>query len=656
MAATFAAWLDATVRTEVVLCEVEPSVSLMGFTAVGGGAPNTYEIAFPRHTQTALLTGGLYCPVIGAQQNDITLDAEASLAAVDANAGSYWWDEANEILYVHTTTGSNPDSFTLVQATVRLHLANAPIVLETSPGTPATAVFYHPWLTDALPTIRREVEDLLSGSTYIPGGSVSFVNGHQVWSRLVAADGPWNWKNKTIRFAVGGSYNGLTLTRAQYATVATMVIEDVAPAEDVCAFALQPRQRFTNIELPVTPFFDDAYPNLGDGVRGTRKWIGYGRAIIPPDLTDTTSYGVYTVADAAYQTLFAIHAVWAVRKNTGVWTALTETTHYTKDLTACTVTIVSATYPHADYTLAVDVTGKPDGLGSAIETYADIVQDLLQTFLDVAAGDLDAPAFTAADAEADAVLALWVKQPRALASILATGEGGLGSLGRSVMGTAQQTVDGAWTVRIWNPDVDAITTTLRQADFAAFRPAPKLKTIYTAVRVHYGFDHVRKEWAVVEVTDAATHYRTGSRDTLDIFTCLTTAANAQTIAQRYALLAGSVTVEADFTERGAKLAALVAGEKAFISYTPAPTVSGAYDGQPFEILSSELTLGPRLNVVGRMGNLRGLGGRIGRWMDSSAPDWSTSTAAQRLASGFWTDSSGLADSGDPASGGVSLWW
>jgi hypothetical protein len=656
-AGSFASWLAATVREEYILCELEPSKTLMGFTAVGGAYPNTYQIAFSRFHQTDVIVGGIYGPVIGVDQNDTALTARASLALVNSNAGSYWWDEANELLYVHTTSGADPDAFTLIQASVRFCLANAPIVLERTPGDPATAVYYLPWMTDDVPRIRRQADDLLSGSMAVPSGSVSFINGHLAWFTLVASDGAWNWKYKPARFLIGGNYDGLSLTRAQYAAMATMRVEDVAPAEDVCRFELMPLQRFAEIGLPVTPFFSADYPNLGDGVEGTKKWIGYGRTIMRPDLTDTaTSQGVYTIADAAFQTLFAVHSVWAVRKNTGAWTLLTETTHYTKDLTLCTVTITSASYPHADYTIAVDVTGKPNGTGSYIQTYAAIVEDLLRTFLGAATAELDTTAFAAAAAASVNELSLWIKDERSLTSIMATAEAGFPSLGRSAMGSVQQTVEGAWTARVWDPSVDAITTSLRRADFAAFTPKPKLKTVYSTVRVHYAYDHARDQWAIAEADSPATRYRTKSRDRLDIYTYLRSASAASNLAHRYLLLAGAVTVEASFVERGALLARHEGGAKAFVTYTPSPRASGGYDTYPFEVLDLEVAMAPKLSTSGTVGDLRGLGGRIGRIVAPGSPDYLSATAAERVVSGFITNAAGLADPTDAASGNISLIW
>lgn len=650
MPPTFDAWLSATVRSEFVLCEPEPSKTVMGFTAVGGAYPNTYELAFPRSHQADVFVGGMYGQVVGVQENDTVLTARASLALVDANAGSFWWDEANELLYVHTTTGSNPDLFTLVQAAVRFYLANGPITLERTPGDPATAVYYLPWLTNDLPRIRRKREGLLQGGMAVPEGQVSFTNGHGAWWTLVAADGQWNWSEKPIRFYIGGGYDGLMLARDQFAQMATMRIVDTLPGEDVCTLPLQALQAFADIDLPVTPFLGDDYPHLGDGVQGTRKWIGYGRAIVPPDLTDTTSHGVYTVADAAYQTLTAVHSVWAIEKATGAWTPLTVAADYTVNLTACTVTVISGTYAHTDYTIAVDVTGLP------FTRYADIVADALVRFLDPTASALDGPAFAAAAADATNELSLWIKSKRSLISILATADADMPSLGRSAMGTVQQTVEGEWTTSIWNPDITGLEVSLRRGDFASFLPQPRQQRVVSRVLVYYGYDHVREQWSVVSADDPATRYRTGSTKDLPLYTYLRSGTDAFRLAQRYQLLAGAVPVEAAFTERGARLATQPAGAKTLVTYAPAPTVAGGYVNQAFAIDDFEVVMGPKLSVGGFMNNLHGLAGKVGRWMDTSAPDWSSATPLERQISGFWTDSNGLADPGDPASAGQSIWF
>src|ERR1043166_2543332 len=69
LSATLAGWLAATVRSEFVLCEPEPSKTLLDWTAVGGPFTNTYQIAFERFHQTDVIDGGMYGLVIGVVQD-----------------------------------------------------------------------------------------------------------------------------------------------------------------------------------------------------------------------------------------------------------------------------------------------------------------------------------------------------------------------------------------------------------------------------------------------------------------------------------------------------------------------------------------------------------------------------------------------------------
>src|SRR6185295_1848662 len=114
-----------------------------------------------------------------------------------------------------------------------------------------------------------------------------------------------------------GKYASAQLDRPDFVSVATMLVEDVAADEEAATVRLSPLPRLLDAEIPPTPFIRSDYPNLGDGVSGTRKWLGWGRSTIKPDLTDTSANGVWTVADAAYQQLFAVHDVVAIAKSGG---------------------------------------------------------------------------------------------------------------------------------------------------------------------------------------------------------------------------------------------------------------------------------------------------------------------------------------------------
>lgn len=656
--ASFADFLAAADREEVVLVELEPSITVGDFDATPATA-NTYEIAFPTIPAGEVITGGVYRAVIGVRENATDLTQQSSIATVDANPGSWWHDPATDTLYVHSTTGSDPDTFTAYQVFVRLHVSTAGRVLELTPGDGDTGVYYHPWVIGRMPELTERDDEASFGVKTTQGGPLTLLNGHRWWNRVVAPNGDWNWKNAVVRILVGGSYNAgaHTLTRAQYQEVITLLVEDATATHELAEFELKPLNRRLDSKLPRTPYFAASYPNLGDGVQGSKKWIGYGRTIMRPDLTDTSSHGVYTVADAAFQTLFAITAVWAIDRSTGAWTLLTLTSDYTVDLTACTIIVVNATYTHTAYTLAADVTGKPDGAGSYLQTFGAIVRDILETHVGVPTADIDTASFAQADLDAPEELAVWLKSPRSVASILATAQDGFPSLERSVMGHISQSKAGKWTANIWDPDyVASAIGSLRQDEFAAFRPIPTLRRLYGEVNIHYNRDHARDEWAVASATDSRVKFLKKTEDVLDIWTYLRDAAQATTLAQRRLVMSGGQSLAVEFRERGIRLCTSRVRDRYFVSHDPAPNADGAFVAAPMEITRLDIALAPQLQVSGRLENLRGTGEFIGRWTDASAPAWSAATPSDKLVSGFWANDAGRVDPADPATENISRWY
>jgi hypothetical protein len=657
MAATFQDWLLWPDRTVVVLAELQPTLELSGWTAVGMTAPNTYQVALPRSILSHIVTGGVTQRCAGVRQNATSLTARVDLATVDADPGSWWWDEAAEVLYVHTTTGSGPDTFTVMQAVVRLYVATKGVVLNRVDGDPDTGIYYQPWLDGVLPTIEREVEDIFFGQKLIATGNIRLLNATGVFDTLVAPDGRYHWKNKRVTFLVGGEYNGQSLLRSQYVVVTTMLVEDASADDQFATFKLKPQARRLVVDIPRTPIFETEYPHLGDGVRGTRKWFGYGRTFMRPDLTDTSGDGVYTVADAAYQTLFAVHQVWAVAKTTGRRTALTVTTDYTVDLTACTVTVVNPTYTHEDYLLEIDVTGKPDGAGSYLRTFGAIVVDLLTNLAGIPGEDIDQSAFDQCDLDAPEELSLWIKSPRTLASVISTTQEGFPSLERSVLGTVQETLAGKFTAWIWDPGFDATTVvSLKKSDFSVFKPKPKLETIASEVRINYAPNPATEEWSTQSATDPKVQFTEDTNAVMDLYTYLRQPAAAAVLAQRYQLLAGAVSTEVEFALRRPLLIEHVAGDKVLVTYDRAPSASGAYENRAFEIVKLGKSFAPTVSIVGRLGDLRGVGERIAHVTADSALDWTASSIDERVGLGYVSDDDGYVDPSDLSTLNARVIW
>lgn len=655
--ATYAEFLAAHDRDERVLVWIEPRIVLTGWTLQSG---STYYVELAAQENGAAISGGLFRRCIGARENDTALTEQSSVATVDANAGSWWWDPtagADGRLYVHTSTGADPDTFTTIQAVVRFHFATKPVRLEDG----ATSLYHHPWVAGGLPTLyERDDEDAI-GAKLTRRSVLELINSAGWFNAIIAHDGDYRWRNARARFKLGGSYarGSQVLTLAQYADIATMAIADATAAEEFATFDLMPLAGIlADQTLPSNPFFETDYPNLGDGVSGTHEWIGYGRAIIAGDLVDTvTSQGVWRFADGVTDA----YRVWAVDRQDFSRTLLDPGSPFVEYLGNDSIQVLDSTYHWSTHWIEAEVQGRSASTNGL--TFAHIARDILTRYMGVAASEIDTTSWVRANDLAPAELSVWIKKPRSVTSILTTAQEGFPSLERSVLGRVGQTAAGLWTFDIWRPSYEAeVLRTLRAPHFSRFRPVPAQRQPVTTVNVYYNARHrrdqsggVAPEWDVETATDAAVGYENDiSPKTLDVHTFLTRSRDAQILAQRLIRLAGPTRSEIEFAETGIESVGARVRDRVLVSYSPAPCVSGSYDRDVFEYNRLEHALGPVAGVQGRLTNLRGIT-RAGRWQPASAATYGSSTAFQRKHRGFWTNDSDEAAAGDAASK-VSRWW
>jgi hypothetical protein len=642
--AEFMAWPD---REEIVLVNVRAWLTLTGWTAVGGGSPNTYQVTLTNRTTPPSGHDTMYRRVVGVRENGTDLTSRSSLANVDANAGSFFWDEAAGVLYVRTTgTAVDPDTKTVVAARVQFFHSTTSVVLNATDGLPDTGRFYEGAISPQTGiVVSQAITDLFAGRSVSMGGELVLANGHRAWLHLVAPDSGYTFKHQQVLFRFGGRYRGQLLDLSQFTTVSTMLIEDITAGETECRIALKPITSWSDVSVPITPYFETAYPNLGDGVRGTYKAILYGRAWTAPALTDTLSYGVWTVADAAYQTLTAVHGVEAVSRSGNVRAVLTEGQDYTVNLTTCTVTVITDRFRHQDWTIKVEATGQPTkhseaggaaGMRGYLSTASEIVRDLCHRFAGLKAADLDTAAFDEAHLDAPEELAVYLPSPRSLGSILSTDESGQPSIERSVRAIIGQTRAGLVTMRVWDMTYDAATLpVLTKQDVAAFSPAPRLERLTTQSRVWYARDGRFDTWSKADVVDQSQQYLTGVTTILELWTFLRSTGDADVLAARYQYAERWSTIEVDFVERGTLLALTDVGQRVLVTYDPAPDASGAYTDRAFVLTRSERGYAPRATVQGTLRDAGRLLNRVGRWKGAGEPNYASASAAQRLLSGYW---------------------
>ncbi len=633
--AAYTAWLSEFATSRVVLAELQPAEKLTAWTAQGVYT-DVYQKSWASQAEADVVTGGVYRRLDSVEQNETSLTSRASLVALDAAASGYFHDSANSLIYVKTTTGSAPDTFAAVLALFTVFFATKPV--DFVGGN-----LYEPRLTDPVPVVEMSTEDPLYGIKVYASGDLALSNADKLFDKLGRK---WLWKNRAATIKFGGG----SLAYSDYETIAVMRIDDAAPNDDIFTLTLQQMATVLEKTLPLNTITLASYPNAGQGVAGTYKPLLWGaKTGIPGVLVDSTSGAqVYLVADPAVQVLTAVSAVRATKKDTGVVTTLTLTTHYTVSLAGCTVTVTSVVYNDGEYDISIDAAGETDGAGSYLSSGGEIAKDLLLALGEVAA-NIDSTSFSDADTDNDALLGLWVREPKRADEYLRLIE-------RSVFGSVYVGRDGLWRMEIWDPTYDTSTIpTLVDQDFATWEVDDKLELVLYGARVKYDQNPSTAAWQETETTNETVRYAYKTTEMATVETCLLDSSAAATVAQRYRLLAGSPRMHVQTQERGLSHMTAQPFDKVLVTRARAPSEDGTYSGYVMEVLEVRKTLvPPKVDLL--LGNLRGFGARVGRWADSSAPDWSAATASERDRDGHWADSSGYVVPADASTLDMSIWY
>jgi hypothetical protein len=317
--AAFNAWIADSYAERVVLCALvlAEQTSGSGWTSESPTYPNTYSLTLSPYIASSIVAGGVYRDINGVRENATDYTERVSIALVDANASSWYYDEANTTMYVRTSTGSDPDTF----ASILVFFA-----IMGSTSAKALVRLFEPMLVGELPVVSLEAEDIIFGIKALEEGNLDWQNAHKFWD-TVSQD--YIWKNKKAIFYIGGG----TLSFSDYEKIAVMRIEDAAIGDEICRFRLAHMGTVLDKILPLNTFTKTDYPNLGEGVEGTYKPILWGsKRDIPCKLTDSTlGANVWLVSDADAHELTAITTVRAVDSN-GAQHGLTENIEYTKSL------------------------------------------------------------------------------------------------------------------------------------------------------------------------------------------------------------------------------------------------------------------------------------------------------------------------------------
>lgn len=270
---------NKTESSKVVIAEVTPALDLSVMTLSTGS--NTYYMPIEK---IGLKSSGFYFhpPFKDAIEDGIALTHLTGPEAVDQTAGSWYFDETDGNIFVHTSDSSIPSNHSI--------LGVFPLYFSTQAVTTEDR-FYNPRISDVPISISSTAEDVYFSATSVGGGSISFDNSDSFFDRLSSK---YIWKNRDISIAIGEK----EMTVASYATIFTGRLRDRKLTDKQVSFSIQDKREYLHKNLPERVFSKKDYPQLDDAFENKPIPVAYGFfEKAPAYKIDTTAKGVFKFAD-----------------------------------------------------------------------------------------------------------------------------------------------------------------------------------------------------------------------------------------------------------------------------------------------------------------------------------------------------------------------
>lgn len=640
-ATTFAELIAAPASEKVFLAEIRVSEQVMNWTKTVGCA-NVYQKSYL--TDTITLVGGttdiIRKVVDGVKQNSIAYTAKTSAAEVDANASSYWHDTTNGILYIHTSTGVAPGSFTIM-ASFWLYFATKGIDLNGR--------YYEPVLAEnSIPRISQEVQSLRYGVVTVGSGGIVLTNGNGYFDQISKK---YVWVNGIVKLLLGGD----SLPYSEYAALFQGRI--TSPNLTNLEYSLDVNSISYDLlrSLPVNGFWTSTYPYLDPAAQGKEIPLYYGiyDASQAPvvnciDMAYATDTYQFKICDTSFWPIKAISQVYVDYGDGAGWQTIA---HANESLADATFTITSTAFIVGTSRVKVAFEGYHNG-GTLIEGAPEIAEDLLTTWCGLAAADLDSASFTASKTRSTCNLNVPIESTTSALTIIE-------QICRSDLAYFSDNAAGQLRYTTWMPQPgSSVSDSITSADIWDVGFEDDVPSLYWKSRVGYSFQCADQSYLYSTSSDVESKYKYGREETLTLDTYLRGSADSDSLAARMNLLTKDLLTVMDYTMSIAKINALV-GDRVNLTFVRAPyPASGGQVGCPYEIISKEISAFPA-QVTFRARDMATYGKNIGFWTADGVPAWLAATEDEQRSAGYWCDGSGYADSSatpDETSKNVSLWW
>jgi len=448
---------------------------------------------------------------VGSVQEDGTeLTERASYALMYANAGSFYWDEENQIIYVRMTNDDYIHEHNMVLG-ITLKLTNDALADDLGEG-------YYEERLISVPAVSKTKDNHVYGLIQHAGGSFEIDNADGALDWIAGAD--YYGQQSVLKHGFEG------LAYADYQQVIKNYIENAEFDWETIKLNLRDDRQRLSRKVPLNVLDNTTWPDMNPDDIGKPIPIFYGQVNNAPAICVNWDRGaapawIFKVCDVA-------NHFYGIEEITKVYVDGVEKTP-TPDLANGTFTLAVADYS-VTQTVTFDGKGLKNSGGTYIEKALDVIEDLLSVYLLITydATNYDTTAWAAAEANAmNNNVGLWIDSPTEIIELIEM-------LCTSTKGNfIRKDSDGKYTFRFTDIEAASTATIIKEDYQESPRIYPDGDSMLSVVRVGYNknIDKDSFSWNVQdsERTRIFSKY-TKDRD-LELETALLTSADAQELAE-----------------------------------------------------------------------------------------------------------------------------
>jgi len=245
-------WIRNPKIKPVYLAEIDTKMTLSGF-ALDSGV--TYKLTVEER--------GI--DIYAVYEDGTAYTEKTSIATVEANASSFWFDYDNRILYVHTSAGTAPSNF-FMEGAFWLYFATKDMEFNGNK--------YLGFMSkDDIPDITQEIKPYFEGNFRISSGSISFKNDDLTSKKYFDKRyEDYTWIGSKVILKAGRE----DFTFSQFKEIFTGRIDSQPCNDKKITFQLRDVRQGMEKKLVLDKYNTDDYPDIEEDFIGEPIPVGFG--------------------------------------------------------------------------------------------------------------------------------------------------------------------------------------------------------------------------------------------------------------------------------------------------------------------------------------------------------------------------------------------